>query len=45
MRRRQTGEIDPMSFGGRYTLIRRLAVGGMAEIYLARQAAMSGFEK
>src|SRR6185503_423593 len=45
MRRRQTGEIDPMSFGGRYTLLRRLAVGGMAEIYLARQAAMAGFEK
>jgi len=45
MRRRQTGEIDPMSFGGRYTLTRRLAVGGMAEIYLARQAAMAGFEK
>ncbi len=45
MRRRQTGEIDPMSFGGRYTLNRRLAVGGMAEIYLARQAAMAGFEK
>jgi serine/threonine protein kinase len=45
MRRRQTGEIDPMSFGGRYTLIRRLAVGGMAEIYLAKQAAMAGFEK
>jgi serine/threonine protein kinase len=45
MRRRQTGEIDPLSFGGRYTLIRRLAVGGMAEIYLARQAAMAGFEK
>jgi serine/threonine protein kinase len=34
-----------MAFGGRYTLIRRLAVGGMAEIYLARQAAMAGFEK
>ncbi len=33
------------SFGGRYTLLRRLAVGGMAEIYLARQAAMAGFEK
>jgi serine/threonine protein kinase len=29
----------------RYTLLRRLAVGGMAEIYLARQAAMAGFEK
>jgi serine/threonine protein kinase len=45
VRRRQTGEIDPMSFGGRYTLNKRLAVGGMAEIYLARQAAMAGFEK
>jgi eukaryotic-like serine/threonine-protein kinase len=45
MRRRETGEVDPLSFGGRYTLIRRLAVGGMAEIYLARQAAMAGFEK
>ena len=45
MRRRETGEIDPLSFGGRYTLLRRLAVGGMAEIYLARQAAMAGFEK
>jgi serine/threonine protein kinase len=45
MRRHQTGEVDPVSFGGRYTLIRRLAIGGMAEIYLARQAAMAGFEK
>jgi serine/threonine protein kinase len=45
MRRRETGEIDPMSFGGRYTLLKRLAVGGMAEIYLAKQAAMAGFEK
>ena len=45
MRRRQTGEIDPMSFGGRYTLLKRLAVGGMAEIYLAKQGAMAGFEK
>lgn len=35
----------PMGFGDRYTLVRRLAVGGMAEIYLARQAAMAGFEK
>jgi serine/threonine protein kinase len=45
VRRHQTGEIEPLSFGGRYTLLRRLAVGGMAEIYLARQAAMAGFEK
>src|SRR5689334_16464384 len=36
---------DPTQLGGRYTLVRRLAVGGMAEIYLARQAAMAGFEK
>jgi hypothetical protein len=42
--RHRTGEINPLSFGGRYTLIKRLAVGGMAEIYLARQAAMAGFE-
>jgi serine/threonine protein kinase len=38
VRRRETGEIDPMSFGSRYVMARRLAVGGMAEIYLARQA-------
>lgn len=34
-----------VAFGTRYTLLRRLAVGGMAEIYLARQDAMAGFEK
>jgi serine/threonine protein kinase len=45
MTRHQTADLEPMSFGGRYTLQRRLAVGGMAEIYLARQAAMAGFEK
>ncbi len=43
--RHRTAELEPTSFGGRYTLIRKLAVGGMAEIYLARQAAMAGFEK
>jgi tRNA A-37 threonylcarbamoyl transferase component Bud32 len=43
--RHRTADIEPMSFGGRYTLIRRLAIGGMAEIYLARQGAMAGFEK
>jgi serine/threonine protein kinase len=37
--------MNPVAFGGRYTLLRRLAVGGMAEIYLARQDAMAGFEK
>ena len=30
---------------GRYSLIRRLAVGGMAELYVARQAGIEGFEK
>jgi tRNA A-37 threonylcarbamoyl transferase component Bud32 len=45
MTRHITADLDPTSFGGRYTLLRRLAIGGMAEIYLARQAAMAGFEK
>jgi|HubBroStandDraft_6_1064221.scaffolds.fasta_scaffold154179_2 serine/threonine protein kinase len=45
MTRHQTADLEPTFFGGRYTLLRRLAVGGMAEIYLARQAAMAGFEK
>ena len=45
MTRHRTADLEPTDFGGRYTLLRRLAVGGMAEIYLARQAAMAGFEK
>jgi serine/threonine protein kinase len=45
MKRHRTADLEPTSFGGRYTLLRRLAVGGMAEIYLARQAATAGFEK
>ena len=45
MRRRRTADLEPTPFGGRYTLLRRLAIGGMAEIYLARQTATSGFEK
>ncbi|MBA3452722.1 MAG: serine/threonine protein kinase, partial [Deltaproteobacteria bacterium] len=45
MKRHQTADLDGTGFGGRYTLLRRLAIGGMAEIYLARQAAMAGFEK
>ena len=45
MTRHRTADLEPMEFGGRYTLLRRLAVGGMAEIYLSRQAAMAGFEK
>jgi serine/threonine protein kinase len=34
----------PTTFG-RYTLLRRLAAGGMAEVYLAKAAGQAGFEK
>lgn len=34
----------PVKFG-KYTLIRHLATGGMAELYLAIQRSISGFEK
>ncbi len=34
----------PQRFG-KYTLIRKLALGGMAEIFLALQRSMAGFEK
>ncbi|MDQ3035744.1 MAG: PEGA domain-containing protein [Myxococcota bacterium] len=30
---------------GKYTLIRKLAIGGMAELYLALQRSVAGFEK
>src|SRR5262245_611409 len=30
---------------GRYLLLKRLAVGGMAEIWLAKQTGLEGFEK
>src|SRR2546425_944952 len=30
---------------GRYELIRRLAIGGMAELFLARATGIAGFEK
>jgi serine/threonine protein kinase len=32
-------------FGDKYVLIRHLATGGMAELYLARQSGLAGFEK
>ena len=41
---------DPSAAGlprqlGRYTLVRKLATGGMAELFLAIQRSMAGFEK
>ena len=30
---------------GKYTLVRRLAIGGMAELFLAIQKSVAGFEK
>jgi len=36
---------EPVRFAERYTLLELIAVGGMAEIYRARQDAMAGFEK
>lgn len=38
------GEVLPRKFG-KYTLLRRLAQGGMAELYLALHRSMAGFEK
>lgn len=36
--------VTPVAFG-RYQLLKRLAVGGMAEIYLAKLTGVQGFEK
>lgn len=44
MTTRRTPLPDPVPFG-RYTLIERLAVGGMAEIYRAKSKGIGGFEK
>ncbi|MDR0965299.1 MAG: serine/threonine protein kinase [Myxococcales bacterium] len=42
----QSGETRRPSLRfGKYTLVNRIAVGGMAEIFLARQAGLEGFEK
>src|SRR5262245_1326871 len=40
----QTEEGMPTRFG-KYTLIRKLATGGMAELFLAIQKSVAGFEK
>jgi serine/threonine protein kinase len=37
--------LPPGTRFGRYELIRRLAIGGMAELYLARSSGIEGFEK
>ncbi|MFO0722874.1 MAG: serine/threonine-protein kinase [Myxococcota bacterium] len=38
-------EIGPIKRFGRYTLIKKLATGGMAEIWLARQSGVAGFNR
>ncbi len=43
-----TGELRQLGAGtqlGRFTLLRRIAAGGMAEVYVARSRGVSGFEK
>ncbi len=48
MKANAIAQSDPLAPGlriGRYELIRRLAVGGMAEIYLARAIGIEGFQK
>lgn len=43
-----TGELRKLGAGvelGRYTLLRRIAAGGMAEVYTARIEGIEGFEK
>ena len=43
--RRTAGEVRTGDRFGPYELIKQLAVGGMAEIYLAKATGISGFEK
>lgn len=44
--RADTPALDPAALGrlGRYQLVTRLAVGGMAEVYLARHGELSGYK-
>ena len=37
--------IGPLKRFGRFTLITKLATGGMAEIWLARQSGLAGFDR
>jgi hypothetical protein len=43
--RPSTGELGPGTALGKYEILRKLATGGMAEIYLARVRGAAGFEK
>src|SRR5512134_349907 len=38
-------QLTPGSKLGKYNLIRPIAIGGMAELYLARTVGIEGFEK
>src|SRR5579863_6368516 len=40
----ESGEALPRRFG-KYTLLRKIATGGMAELFLAIQKSVAGFEK
>src|SRR5579884_1639490 len=44
MARAEPATRAPIRFG-KYTLVDRIAVGGMAEIFLAKQTGLEGFEK
>ena len=37
--------IGPVKRFGRFTLVKKLATGGMAEIWLARQTGLAGFNR
>src|SRR3954454_19826372 len=41
----QEGQVELPSQFGRYTLIERLAIGGMAEVFRAKIVSSHGFEK
>jgi len=45
MRARTANEMSEPVLYGKYRLIRRIAVGGMAEVMLARSSSIGGFEK